>query len=564
MTCKYKVKIKDIQFNYKVQMTDIQSKYKFKVFCTGYDDSEIKEKIDAMYQAWPKVSGEGETITLNDTVNTTMAIDLKGNTSQDTTTGKNLLETKIETATKDGITLTHNEDGTYTLNGTATAGTFFQCSQYSKTLPSGTYTFGSSATLPTGLFYSLIQGSGTYVFYTRNGTDTATTTLEEETTYNLLKEYMWIANGTTFNNFKLKPQLEKSAVATDYEKYTGGIASPNPDYPQDIHTINGDNTIKVYGKNLFDKDNANIIDNKYLNASGVEVNDNAFAISDYIQIQSNQTYSLTPRINVGACLCYYDTNKNFISSVSLSNINNTFVTPANSCYIKTSFKKDVANSIQIELGSQATTYEPYQSNSVLFTLGDKEICKIGNYEDKIFKAIKGNEIYDSLSSEEKNTLNYGKWYLRKAIKKIIANGTETFNLSTDYINAGRFNIQNYTDCIYGNLNQPGSISSHFKSVFATANGNIYNSGIAREICMINTDFAGNLNGFKSWLETNQPIIYYILATPTNELFNDAIQEQLEDIYNNMLSYEGQTNISQINNDLPFNINSSALKDLSDL
>ena len=92
MTCKYKVKIKDIQYNYKVQMTDIQSKYKFKVFCTGYDDSEIKDKIDAMYQAFPKVSGEGETITLNDTVNTTMAIDLKGNTSQETTTGIQLFD----------------------------------------------------------------------------------------------------------------------------------------------------------------------------------------------------------------------------------------------------------------------------------------------------------------------------------------------------------------------------------------------------------------------------------------------------------------------------------------
>ena len=69
--------------NYKVKITDIQTKYKFKVFCTGYDDSEIKEKIDAIYEAWPKVSAEGETPTLNNTANATMSIDLKGNTSQD-------------------------------------------------------------------------------------------------------------------------------------------------------------------------------------------------------------------------------------------------------------------------------------------------------------------------------------------------------------------------------------------------------------------------------------------------------------------------------------------------
>lgn len=125
MTCKYKVKIKDIQYNYKVQMTDIQSKYKFKVFCTGYDDSEIKDKIDAMYEAWPKASGEGETITLNDTANTTMAIDLKVNTSQEGTPqdihvvsgdnsivvcGKNLVFSKIanENISRNGLLLIDN------------------------------------------------------------------------------------------------------------------------------------------------------------------------------------------------------------------------------------------------------------------------------------------------------------------------------------------------------------------------------------------------------------------------------------------------------------------------
>ena len=71
--------------NYKVKITDIQTKYKFKVFCTGYDDSEIKEKIDVLYQAWPKATAEGETPTLDNTANATMSIDLKGNTSQNGT-----------------------------------------------------------------------------------------------------------------------------------------------------------------------------------------------------------------------------------------------------------------------------------------------------------------------------------------------------------------------------------------------------------------------------------------------------------------------------------------------
>lgn len=45
---------------------------------------------------------------------------------------------------------------------------------------------------------------------------------------------------------------------------------------------------------------------------------------------------------------------------------------------------------------------------------------------------------------------------------------------------------------------------------------------------------------------------------------DTLQSQLEYIYNQMLAYKGQTNISQINNDLPFIIDSTALKDLTSL
>ena len=85
MNCKYKVKIKRIQYNYRVQMAQLQGKYKFNIFCTGYNDSEIKEKINTMYEAWPKVSGEGETVSLSNTVTAPVTIDLKGNTSQEGT-----------------------------------------------------------------------------------------------------------------------------------------------------------------------------------------------------------------------------------------------------------------------------------------------------------------------------------------------------------------------------------------------------------------------------------------------------------------------------------------------
>jgi hypothetical protein len=40
-------------------------------------------------------------------------------------------------------------------------------------------------------------------------------------------------------------QLEKSASATPYEPYTGGIPQPNPSYPSDVQVIKGNNTITI-------------------------------------------------------------------------------------------------------------------------------------------------------------------------------------------------------------------------------------------------------------------------------------------------------------------------------
>lgn len=45
-------------------------------------------------------------------------------------------------------------------------------------------------------------------------------------------------------------QIEEGEVETPWEEYSGGIASPNPQYPQNIEVPNGDVVVKSCGKNL--------------------------------------------------------------------------------------------------------------------------------------------------------------------------------------------------------------------------------------------------------------------------------------------------------------------------
>ena len=45
----------------------------------------------------------------------------------------------------------------------------------------------------------------------------------------------------------------------DYKGNTSQNGTPTPSSPIPINVVSGDNTIHICGKNLFDKDNANIL-----------------------------------------------------------------------------------------------------------------------------------------------------------------------------------------------------------------------------------------------------------------------------------------------------------------
>lgn len=370
------------------------------------------------------------------------------------------------------------------------------------------------------------------------------------------------ASGTSVTlNDTARSYMHNELNATD----TSQTGTPTPDTPLAIHTITGDNEVVVCGKNICTNAYAGNTSNLYF-----EFDKNLLANNMSVSFITDATLS-------GNTLAVLEDNNvlyNFYTIVSgsagtrvivdLTFTNEQLETIKNATGIvrfriyKSNAGFTEITQAQIEQGT-ATPYQPYQSNSVLLTLGDKEICKIGNYEDKIFKAIKGNEIYDSLASEEKTTLDYGKWYLRKNIGKVVLSTIDTWYKQAN----GNFYNMN----------------------FAQNKGYISGYGLSNIFTYSTTSWIDNCFGISStgalWLATGDTTItsqemlisflgsknaYMIgvLATPTNELFNDTNQDQLEDIYNNMLSYEGQTNVSQVNEDLPFNINSTAIKDLNNL
>ena len=534
--------------NYKVKITDIQTKYKFKVFCTGYDDSEIKEKIDAMYEAWPKASGEGETPTLDNTANATMTLDLKGNTSQVTTTGKNLLPiNKIQTQTINQLTITNLGDGTIKVNGTSNATTRLDVT-YTQTLKANTtYIFSNANTRGSGANVNIQDSSNNVLSNITLNSSTATYTPTTNVTIALMRFY--IDSGQTFNDYILKVQLEEGSTATGFEPYTNG-ASPNPDYPQDVHVVTGDNTIKVEGKNYCNGINQDIFLNNAVNQCGISSGNSGL----YIPVTSN-TYTISTKITQTryrvAC------SKNIPTPVSQTvyrGVNKDGT--SNSITIDTTgYDYLIVNAtdltaIQIEKGSEATEYAPYQSQSYAVNLGTMELCKIGDYQDYIYKEGK-------------------KWYKYGAIGKVILDGSEEYSLSA----GNKLTLLKNIGLIAVGINNTGYLyCDNYKEVANNDSDNT-NYNISRfyatgtynyeKIVFRNVDIS-TANDFKTWLSTHNTIVYYPLVTPTTtEITDTTLISQLNTLAE-AESYSGQTNISQTNDDKPFIITAKALKDLSNL
>lgn len=167
----------------------------------------------------------------------------EGKTEQKTYTGKNLFYDTPSSTTSNGITLTKNSDGSFTLNGTTTGVSIFDF-RLPKALPAGTYTFSieGSDNIPGDVFLRARDNNGAMV-ETQSQVNGNNTT-QNSHTFTCKKDISIVAinitrAGITFNNFVIYPQLEKGTTATKFEPYVGATPSPNPDYPQEIKNIKG-------------------------------------------------------------------------------------------------------------------------------------------------------------------------------------------------------------------------------------------------------------------------------------------------------------------------------------
>lgn len=386
-------------------------------------------------------------------------------------------------------------------------------------------------------------------------------------------------SGTSLNiSNTLQAKIKNIAL----EGNTSQDGTPTPDTPIPIKVVTGEQNVEISGKNLFNVDNDSKswggtkweFTNGILTING-EGSSNTLVSSKLMNanIPANTTITISMNyisgtltggsIQLGFRFVYDDettydlytsnqtdifkpdnylTKKTISRTLTLSkNVVGIYLHP----YISYCTCANFTGTIQIEEGSTATEYEPYQSQTYPLSLGNIELAKIGDYKDYIFKNVAGSPYYNA-------DLDLNGWYLKKNIGKVVFNGTESWELYTDNVFSNE-KITNIRNCLsdYYIFNSTERIGQLLDGQFGIANSTNNN-----RICFKNEN-CSTVTDFKTWLSTHNTEVYYPLELPTYIHISQAdypiLRSQLENLYNNAKSYDGQTNITQKNDDLPFNI-----------
>ena len=193
----------------------------------------------------------GETVAISDSAERPLrGLTVYGKSEQYTTTGKNKLKNTATTQTKNGITFTVNENKSITISGTASADTFLNVDINEPILHKQTDLIvsleGGNANI--GLFIGYFIDDTNHQAIT--STDSMTSkTFQFPTGAIKTRHYIKVASGTAANT-TVYPMIRLASITdATYEPYTGGIDSPNPDYPQEIVSV-ANPVVTINGKNL--------------------------------------------------------------------------------------------------------------------------------------------------------------------------------------------------------------------------------------------------------------------------------------------------------------------------
>lgn len=323
-----------------------------------------------------------------------LGFNVYGKSSQYTTTGANKFNPAgITNGSSNGITWTKNENGSITISGTSTA-----------LVNINLVANPSEFILSTGKWTGSVMGANKakLIIQTLDGTqicNTNTSTTRENKTEQGLKYFLLQVQAQTTLDETIFVYLEKSDKAL-YEEYTGGKPTPSPDFPREIANVKSAD-IGMCGKNLCEEYNQpnitwagtlpravhllNRTKGKPITitytATLISADDEAKVSKSMLGMivkgKSSKLYTNQEPWGDGARI---GTTKTIVYSFTVApddEITNVWTYGcgnSNDSPDRTNGRADV--SILIEMGTDATEYEPYHESNLPINLQGNELCSL--------------------------------------------------------------------------------------------------------------------------------------------------------------------------------------------
>ena len=302
------------------------------------DKIYLEQKIEEGKTQYDIKSVEGVNPVINDGANTYFyGMNIYGKTEQKATTGKQLLPYPYPESTKTsaGITWTDNGDGSLTINGTSTGESYFNLKADGTGVVKGTCFLSGSID---GVTLYGRGEDGVAVYDSGNGALLPN---------GLVFLNLYISAGKTFNNITIYPMLNEGTTAIPWEPFTGGKASPNAEYSQELES-------KGKWGNLLD---ASILAPN--NTQWVKQNDDSLLLSNRVDAGATNLGEITfPKGTYTACI-YYE-NSNVVPCVilrnpsTLENYNSNYASNKN--YFSVTFNEETRALLVIQAQSNANTF----------------------------------------------------------------------------------------------------------------------------------------------------------------------------------------------------------------
>ena len=481
--------------------------------------------------------------------------------------GKNLIDVVQRTFDANGVTVTVGADNTITLDGTPSA-------QYNK---SDQITISNTPFLPVGSTYTY---SLKYISGSANGGSINLRVGATTTEYNIqfsqnmimgnadaartvtmagsgsvgvsgyvTKIQLVFGTNNTFSNYKIQLQLEAGSSASSFEPYQGQSYEVNLGKNLLAPTITGSrtnqgSTVSYAGDEI-----------TLNHPSGGYLGYRADTTTLPMAVKQGQSFALTLKYKSGTINTDGTYSYRFgVYGVKADNSTERFIdlylpydtaTPSGSivgtatsdyvgialgCYVSTATNTttgDVVFDCQLELGSQATSYAAY--------FEPIELCKIGDYQDYIYKD--GSE-----------------WKIHKAVGKAVLDGSVAPTATnTDATNTIRPRWESFLSPA---PNSPAADrllakSNRFQTVSnwsADVEGIYYDEGSSGQVWLrISKTLASNQTQVVSWLQSNPVYLYYPLGSTSQTdttITNQALITQLDNVASAPL-YTGVNNITTI-------------------